>query len=84
MRKIGLLAEKQNPLEQKLATLKAKRANLLGRAKKETKRLEKEFQLDHSKPLAEQVKSWQGRYYKIVGPLLKEVKEIEKAIELLG
>ena len=71
-------------LENKIASLKAKRANLLGRAKKETKRLEKEFQLDHKKPYADQVKSWQGRYYKIVGPLLKEVKEIERTLELLG
>lgn len=71
-------------LENKIASLKSKRAKLLGRIRKETKKLEADFQLDHKKPYADQVKSWQGRYYKIVGPLLKEVKEIDKAIELLG
>ncbi|MBR2505157.1 MAG: hypothetical protein IKB61_04385 [Elusimicrobiaceae bacterium] len=71
-------------LEKKIASLKAKRANLLGRAKRETKRLEKEFQLDHKQPIADQIKRWQGKYYAIVGPLLKEVKEIDRAIELLG
>lgn len=73
-------------LEQKLKSLKAKRANILKRAQSETKKLEQEFrthQPDSNLPLVEQIKSWGGRYYAKVGPMLKEAKSIQTAIELL-
>lgn len=73
-------------LEQKLKSLKAKRANILKRAQSETKKLEQEFrshQPDSKVPLVEQIKSWGGRYYAKVGPMLKEAKFIQKTIELL-
>ena len=73
-------------LEQKLKSLKAKRANILKRAQVETKKLEQEFrshQPDSKVPLVEQIKSWGGRYYAKVGPMLKEAKSIQTAIELL-
>lgn len=73
-------------LNEKIKSLKAKRANILGRAKAETKKLEDEFKANapvSKRPLAEQIKRWGGRYYAIVGPLLKEAKELQKAIDLL-
>lgn len=72
-------------LEQKLKSLKAKRANILGRAKRETAKLEREFrtQQNGKKPLMEQIKSFSGRFYAKVGPLLKQAKEYQTAIELL-
>lgn len=74
-------------VEQKIKSLKAKRANLLKQAKQETKKLEEEFkaaQLSNEKPLTEYIKSWTGRYYAKVGPIHKEAKLIQDAIDLLG
>lgn len=73
-------------VEQKIKSLKAKRLSILGRAKKETVRLEEEFknlQAANKRPLTEELKSWSGRYYAVVGPLLKQAKEYQKAIEIL-
>ena len=73
-------------LEKKIKSLKAKRLNLLGQAKKEADRLEKEFEAARARskrPLIEEVKTWGGRYYAKVGPLLKQAKEYQRAIELL-
>lgn len=72
-------------VEQKVQALKAKRANILGRAKRETAKLEREFrtQQNGKKPLMEQIKSFSGRFYAKVGPMLKEAKSIQNAIELL-
>lgn len=73
-------------IEAKIKSLKARRANILGRAKAETKKLEAQFRQDQStskKPLVEQIHSWGGRYYAKVGPMLKEAKSIQQAIELL-
>lgn len=73
-------------IEQKIKVLKAQRANILGRAKKETLLLEEEFkaaQAARKRPLIEELRIWGGRYYAKVGPLLKQAKEYQKAIELL-
>ena len=73
-------------LNEKVQSLKAKRANILGRAKAETKKLEAEFKASapvSKRSLSEQIKSWSGKYYAVVGPLLKQAKEIQTAIDLL-
>ena len=72
-------------LGQKIGSLKAKRANILGRAKKASFELEKEF-VDKAgkRPSMKLIKSYTGKYNAIVGPLLKEAREIETAIELLS
>lgn len=73
-------------LQEKMKSLKSRRANLLGRAKAETKKLEMEFRENSAadkRPLTEQLKSWSGKYYAIVGPILKQAKELQNAIELL-
>lgn len=73
-------------VEQKIKSLKAKRANLLKRAKQETKKLEAEFITAHEgkdKPLIDYIRSWTGRYHAKVGPLLKEAKDLQKVIDLL-
>lgn len=73
-------------VEQKIKSLKAKRLNLLSQAKKETVRLEKEFkalQAANKRTLTEELKTWSGRYYAVVGPILKQAKEYQKAIEIL-
>ncbi|MBP3514271.1 MAG: hypothetical protein J6J74_07340 [Elusimicrobiaceae bacterium] len=72
-------------VEEKIRILKSKRANILGKAQKQTRKLEREFknEMGSKRPLMEQVKSFGGRYYATVGPLLKQAKEYQRAIELL-
>ena len=74
-------------LQEKVKSLKAQRANLLGRIKSETRKLEAQFRKDTAagkQDLTAQIKSYTGRYYAKVGPLLKKEKEYQAAIELLG
>lgn len=72
-------------VEEKIRILKAKRANILGRAQKQTRKLENEFRAStiSNALLMEEIKSFGGRYYAKVGPLLKQAKEYQRAIELL-
>lgn len=73
-------------IEQKIKSLKARRANILGRVKVLTNQMEAQFLLDEKKggvPLMERIKSFSGRYYAKAGPLLKQAKEYQRAIELL-
>ena len=72
-------------LGQKIGSLKAKRANILGRAKKQQMALEQEF-IDQAgkRPSMKLIKTYTGKYNAIVGPMLKEAREIQAAIELLG
>lgn len=72
-------------LAEKTKELKTKRSALIKKAQKATTKLEKQFRADNSKTsLADKIKSFTGRYYAVVGPIIKEAKELEKAIELLG
>lgn len=72
-------------IAQKVGSLKAKRANLLGRIKKEKVALEKQFALEFGrKPTMEQITSATGKYWQAVGPLLKEARELQRVIELLS
>ncbi len=73
-------------VQDKVKSLKAQRANILGRAKSETKRMEADFKKTYATskaPLIEQVRVFGGRYYAKVGPLLKQAAEIQNAISLL-
>ena len=70
---------------QKIGSLKAKRANILGRAKKEQMAIEKEFvEKAGKRPSIKLIKSYMGKYNAIVGPLLKEARELETAIDYLS
>lgn len=70
---------------QKVGSLKAKRANILGRAKKAQMTLEKEFvEKAGKKPSMKLIKSYTGKYNAIVGPLLKEARELETVISYLS
>ena len=74
-------------VQEKVKSLKAQRANLLGRIKAETRKLEAQFRKETAgskQDLTAQIKSYAGRYYAKVGPLLKKEKEYQAAIELLG
>ena len=74
-------------VQEKVKSLKAQRANLLGRIKAETRKLEAQFRKEtagNKQDLTEQAKSYMGRYYRVVGPLLKKAQEYKTAIELLG
>ena len=69
---------------EKIKELKAKRLKLLKQANRETEKLEKQFKSDKSDiALTDKIRSFSGRFYAIVGPLLKEAKDIQKAIDLL-
>lgn len=71
-------AKKQEILEMKNQILK--------KAKKATKQLEADFhkQIGKSKKTTTQeVLSYRGRYYAIVGPLLKEAKRLDDVLALL-
>ena len=73
-------------VQDKVKSLKAQRANLLGRIKAETRKLEAQFRKETAgskQDLTEQAKSYMGRYYRVVGPLLKQAAEIQNAINLL-
>lgn len=73
-------------VQDKVKSLKAQRANILGRAKSETKKMEADFKKTYANskaPLIEQVRVFGGRYYAKVGPLLKQAAEIQNAINLL-
>ena len=73
-----LAEKKQEILEKKNQILKA--------AKKATKKLEADFhkQIGKSKKTTTQeVLSYRGRYYAIVGPLLKEAKRLEDVLAIL-
>ena len=73
-------------ITEKVKKLQAQRANILGRAKAETKRMEADFKKTYATskaPLIEQVRVFGGRYYAKVGPLLKQAAEIQNAINLL-
>lgn len=68
----------------KIKELKGKRLSLLKKANKLTNRLEKEFKADKSdKTLTERIQSYTGRFYAVVGPVLKEAKDIQKVIDIL-
>lgn len=74
-------------VQDKIKSLKARRANILGRAKAETRKLEAQFKLEVAQGkgnLTQRITSYTGRYYAQVGPLLKKAKEYQNAIELLG
>ena len=74
-------------LAEKLEELKAARTALLKKAKKAQKKLEAELEVTigkNRKNLTEVVESWTGRYYAIVGPILKEAKRYEDAINLIS
>lgn len=74
-------------LADKVVELKGKKAALMKKAKQTTKKLEADFHKQIGKTkrsTTEEVLSFRGRYYAVVGPILKKAKELEKAIELLG
>lgn len=72
-------------LADKVAELKGKKAALLKKANKLTAKLESDFREEKSnKSNVDKIKSFTGRFNAVVGPLLKQAKELEKAIELLG
>ena len=69
----------------KVKELQKKRTAILKKAQKATTKLEKQFRADNSKtPLADKIKSFTGRFYAVVGPMLKEAKEIQNAIVLFS
>lgn len=73
-------------LADKKKELKTKRSALLKKAKQATKQLEADFnkEVDSSKrELTDIIISWRGRYYAVVGPILKEACKLEEAIKLL-
>ena len=73
-----------NPLEKKVKELQEKRTAILKRAQKATTKIEKEFRADSTKkPLSDKIKSYTGKFNAVVGPMLKEAKEIQKAISLI-
>lgn len=73
-------------LAKKISELKARKAALAKKAKQATKKLEAEFgkNFGKNKNLTEEVLSWRGKYYAIVGPILKEAKRYEDAINLIS
>lgn len=71
-------AKKQEILEMKNQILK--------KAKKATKQLEADFHKKigkNKKTTTEEVLSYRGRYYAIVGPLLKEAKKLDDVLAIL-
>ena len=70
---------------EKVKELQKKRTAILKKAQKATTKLEKQFRADNSNaPLADKIKSFTGRFYAVVGPMLKQAKEIQNAIVLFS
>ena len=73
-------------LQEKITHLKSRRTALISRARKETRKLEAQFLMEsQSRPraLTRQIRTYSGRYYAVVGPLLKQAQELQRAIDLL-
>ena len=73
-------------LADKKKELKTKRSALLKKAKQATKHLEADFNKEvgrSKRELKDIIISWRGRYYAVVGPILKEANKLEEAIKLL-
>jgi hypothetical protein len=69
----------------KIKELQKKRKEILKKANKAIAKLEKDFRADTSKTaLTDKIKSYNGRFYAVVGPLLKQAKEIQNAIVLFS
>lgn len=72
-------------LEEKIKGLKKQRAALTKKANLAARKLEAEFAADGTKrPLSEKIKSYMGRYYKTVQPIVNEAAGIDKALKLLS
>lgn len=69
----------------KVKELQKKRTTILKKAQKATTKIEREFRADNTKkPLSEKIRSYTGKFYAVVGPMLKEAKEIQNAIVLFS
>ena len=73
-------------LQEKITHLKSRRAALISRARKETRKLEAQFLVEsqsHPRALTRQIRTYSGRYYAVVGPLLKKAQNYQNALDLL-
>ena len=73
-------------LAEKKAEILEKKNQILKAAKKATKKLEADFQKQigkSKKTTTQEVLTYRGRYYAIVGPLLKEAKKLDDVLALL-
>lgn len=73
-------------LQEKITHLKSRRTALISRARKETHKLEAQFLMEsqsHPRALTRQIRTYSGRYYAVVGPLLKQIRELDRVLELL-
>ena len=70
---------------EKVNELQKKRTAILKKAQKATTKIEREFRADTTKkPLTEKIRSYTGKFNAVVGPMLKEAKEIQNAIVLFS
>ena len=73
-------------LAEKKAEILEKKNQILKAAKKATKKLEADFQKQigkSKKTTTQEVLTYRGRYYAIVGPLLKEAKRLDDVLAYL-
>ena len=69
----------------KVKELQKKRKEILKKAQKATTKIEREFRADTTKkPLSDKIRSYTGKFHAVVGPMLKEAKEIQNAIVLFS
>lgn len=73
-------------LAEKKAEILEMKNQILKKAKKATKKLEADFQKQigkSKKTTTQEVLTYRGRYYAIVGPLLKEARKLDDVLAYL-